>query len=317
MVQHKVSIILLSFNRPNLLERALKSILIQDVEDMEIMISDDCSEERFWHQIESLENLDRRVKVYRNEKNLGAVGNLNHSLDLAQGDWLLIFNDDDVMLPGMLKKEVAFVQQNPNVGFVYTDGYSVLANGKKILRSYSTSPVLKAGIEALDHIVFHFNIFATCVLVKRECYERLGRWTDTVSADWEMWARIAKSYDIGHINEPLIEVYAHEASARSPVSRYENDWVMLDKMVCSYYPGERQADLLPKMLRGMTEGFWSLGSQLWNQGEWRRGLEFMLAGQKYLSRSVWWSRFLRYSVLAIPRRIKYKIMVKNLYDTNV
>ena len=111
----RVSVLLMSFNRPILLERAVKSILIQDVEDMEIIISDDCSEERFWHQIESLENLDRRIKVYRNEKNLGALGNLNHSLDFAQGDWILIFNDDDVMLPGMLKKEVEFVQQNPQL----------------------------------------------------------------------------------------------------------------------------------------------------------------------------------------------------------
>jgi glycosyltransferase involved in cell wall biosynthesis len=313
----KVSVFLLSFNRPDLLERALKSILIQDVEDMEVIISDDCSEERYWHRIRSLESLDHRVKIYRNEKNLGCFGNLNHSLDLVQGDWLLMFNDDDVMLPGMLKKEVEFVQQNPNVGFVYTDGYAVLPNGKKVLRSCSTHPVLKAGTEALDHVVFHFNIFATSVLVKRECYERLGRWTDTVSADWEMWARIARNYDIGHINEPLIEVYIHEVSSRSPASRYENDWAMLDKMVCSYYPEERQADLLPQMLRGVPEGFWSLGVQLWQQGEWRRGLEFMLAGKKYLPRLVWWHRFLDYAVRAVPRRIKYKMTGKDQYDTYV
>lgn len=312
-----VSVFLLSFNRPVLLERALKSILIQDIENMEVIISDDCSEDNFWHRIKSLENLDHRIKIYRNEKNLGCFKNLNHSLDLVQGDWILMFNDDDVMLPGMLKKEVAFVQQNPNVGFVYTDGYSVTPNGKKILRSCPTPPVLKAGTEALDHVVFHFNIFATSVLVKKECYEHLGRWTDTVTADWEMWARIAKNYDIGHINEPLIEVHIHRFSPRSPISRYETDWVSLTKAVCSYYPHERQAELLPKMFVNMAEGFWSLGSQAWQQGEWRRGLEFMRAGRKYVNPWAWWKRFIRYSILAVPRRIKYAIQDKNEYESYV
>lgn len=312
-----LSVLLLSFNRPDLLERALKSILIQDVKNMEVIISDDCSEERFWQRIRSLESLDNRVKIYRNEKNLGCFGNFNHSLDLVQGDWILMFNDDDVMLPGMLKKEVEFVQQNPNVGFVYTDGYAVVPNDKKALRSCFTTPVLKAGTEALDHVVFHFNIFATSVLVKRECYERLGRWTDTVSADWEMWARIARNYDIGHINEPLVDVHIHRFSSRSPVSRYESDWVMLTKTVCSYYPQGRQAELLPKMLAGMAEGFWSLGSQAWQQGEWRRGLEFMRAGRKYVGHSVWWKRFIQYVVRAIPRRIKYAMQSADEYESFV
>jgi glycosyltransferase involved in cell wall biosynthesis len=312
-----ISVILLSYNRPDLLTRALKSVLIQDVKDMEILIVDDCSEEQAWVQVKQLENLDPRIKIFRNEKNLGCFNNLNHSLDLAHGDWILVFNDDDIMLPGMLKKEVEFVQQNPNVGFVYTDGYSISYSGKKEIRSCPTPSILKAGIEALEHVVYHFNIFATSVLVKRECYERLGRWTDTVSADLEIEARIASKYDIGHINEPLIEVYIHRFSSRSPATRYENDWITLNKIICSYFPQEQQAALLPKMMAGMVVGFWSLGSQAWQQGEWRRGIEFMRAGRKYMSFWAWWKRFMQLAVRAIPRRIKYALLATNEFESYV
>jgi glycosyltransferase involved in cell wall biosynthesis len=313
----KVSVCILSYNRPDTLERTLKSVLIQDVAEMEVIISDDCSQEIFWPRIKSLETLDPRVRVFRNDVNLGCFPNLNHCLDLAQGEWILVSSDDDVMLPGMLSKEVEFVSQYPEVGFVYTDGYAVTPDGRRALRSCRTLPVLKAGIDTLDHIVFHFNIFASTVLVRKECYQRLGHWTNTVSADWEMWARIAKDYDIGHINEPLNETYIHRFSSRSPVSRYEDDWVMLTKLVCSYYPPERQKELLPKMLYNMTNGFWSLGSQAWIQGEWQRGLEFMRAGRKYVSRWAWWQRFMRNSVCAIPRRMKYAMLAKDELESYV
>lgn len=300
-----------------MLERALKSILIQEVADLEILICDDRSEDKHWPTISALGLLDKRIRIHRNERNLGAVKNLNNSLDLARGEWILIFNDDDVMLPSMLLKEKEFIKNNPNIGFVYCDGFSVSSIGKKMLRTCPTKPILKAGEEALNHIVFHFNIFATCVLVNRKCYGKLGKWTDTVSPDWEMWSRIASQYDIGHINEPLIEVYLHNVSSSSPVSRYENDWVMLNKLVCSYYPVHMQKDLLPLMLTSMAEGFWSMGYQAWLQGDWLRGMKFMKAGRKYLQGKLWWYRFLNYSFFALPRRVKYVLTDKEVYESHV
>jgi hypothetical protein len=73
---------------------------------------------------------------------------------------------------------------------------------KKATGITQDKPILKMGDEVVEKILFNNNIACSSVMVKKECYNKLGIFDENawVSPDWEMWARIGKYYNVGHLD---------------------------------------------------------------------------------------------------------------------
>lgn len=303
-----VSVAIPTFQRLPLLKRAVKSVLQQNFSDMEIIVCDDVSNEETWQAILDLRTLDDRIKVYQNEARLGFGGNLNRCISLAQGTYVWLLHDDDELLSGAIEAQASFLQEHPCVGMVHPNGYDIMPDGSKILRRTQDVPILRAGSKALYKIMTNNNIIPSAPLVRRECYENLGGFTDTCSTDWEMWARIARYHDLGHVDQPLVNYYVHGLSPRSPVSRYERDWNYLGQMILSYFPPGERTKLLPELRKEIGNGLFSLGRQAWRQAEWGRGTAFIWRAARYQPASVWCSFFLQSLIKLIPQRHAWKRM---------
>jgi glycosyltransferase involved in cell wall biosynthesis len=87
-------------NRPELLARAINSLLIQSYERIEIIVADNASTV----DLRPIQNLyaDAGIRWFRHDENLGMVGNWNFCLDQAKGELFLMLSDDDVLMPGAL-----------------------------------------------------------------------------------------------------------------------------------------------------------------------------------------------------------------------
>ena len=193
-------------NYPGLL-RALKSILSQEYDDYDLIIVDNNSDDGSWPKTQLLATEYPHVKVMKNNQR-GLAENWNYCVQTVTSEYLLIFHHDDEMLPGMLKKSIKFLTEHPTVGFVHTNCYDVNDFGQEHIRITQKKPILRAGIEALTKIASDCNIACSSVVVRSECYNKLGKYIlNNPSPDSEMWARISREYDIGHINEPLVKVY--------------------------------------------------------------------------------------------------------------
>ena len=91
----KASIVIPTYNRANFIEKALTSALSQDYDDLEIIISDDCSSDNTADIVKKY-HYDKRVKYHRNTVNKGQMGNYLFAVKaLAKGDWVFILCDDD------------------------------------------------------------------------------------------------------------------------------------------------------------------------------------------------------------------------------
>ena len=65
------------------------------------------------------EKLDTRIKVHRQTHNFGQPSTSNFGVAMAKGKYLVIHDDDDIMPPDRLKKQVAYMENNPEVGISF------------------------------------------------------------------------------------------------------------------------------------------------------------------------------------------------------
>ena len=114
----KVTIIVPTYNRPNLLPRAIKSILNQTFTDYEIIIVDDASTD---HTPEVLSEFnDPRIRSFRHKINKGQSAARNLGIYHARGEYIAFLDDDDECVPTRLEDQVALLDASPaEVGIVY------------------------------------------------------------------------------------------------------------------------------------------------------------------------------------------------------
>lgn len=101
----KLSVIIPTFKRPILLQKAVKSVQEQDFKDLEIIISDDNSNDETVELVKKMQEEDSRIKYVLNTKyKQGPNGNKNNGLDHANGEFVSFLDDDDELLPGALSE---------------------------------------------------------------------------------------------------------------------------------------------------------------------------------------------------------------------
>lgn len=116
-----VSILIPVYNREKFVVAAIKSALQQTCPDLEIVVVDNASTDGTWAACSSIASLDERVKLYRNETNLGPVRNWLRCIELAQGEYAKILWSDDLLAPDFLDKTLPFLTGNPDIGFIATN----------------------------------------------------------------------------------------------------------------------------------------------------------------------------------------------------
>jgi glycosyltransferase involved in cell wall biosynthesis len=109
----KISVLLTTYNRRQLLERAVASVLAQDEVDFELIVVDDCSSDGTGAWLATLS--DPRVRVVSSPRNMGIAATRNLGLEAARADIIAMLDDDDVYLSGRLSVPLAIFASNAGV----------------------------------------------------------------------------------------------------------------------------------------------------------------------------------------------------------
>lgn len=118
------------FNRRDLVRKALESALSQNVPGLEILVVDNCSTDGTWEVLKTYQ--DPRLRLIRNDENVGLFGNFNKCLALANGSYLRFLCSDDVLVPGCLENEIRIMNKHPEVVLLTTAGQFVDAEGRAL-----------------------------------------------------------------------------------------------------------------------------------------------------------------------------------------
>ena len=92
-----------TYNNENTLENSIKSILNQSYENLEFLITDDCSTDDSLNILNKFKNKDDRVKIIENKENIGLTKSLNNMIRISEGDFIARQDADDISLPPELK----------------------------------------------------------------------------------------------------------------------------------------------------------------------------------------------------------------------
>ncbi len=208
--QPLVSISIPVYNAEKTIAETVQSILDQTYQNLEIIIVDNASTDSTLKILQKFK--DPRIKIYKNEKNIGAEKNFSKCVRLANGEYTAIFHADDVYLSTMVEKQIEIFQNNPNIGAVFTMANKINTHGE-IIGETKLPPKLK------NKEYYHFNeIFISILeygnflvtpsaMVKSRIYKKMIPFNEEkfgTSADLDMWLRILEKYPITVIDEKLM-----------------------------------------------------------------------------------------------------------------
>ena len=198
-----VSIILPTYNRSQYICRAIESVLNQTYDNLELIIIDDGSKDNTLEIISKYQN--PKIKVIRNKENLGFVKSLNKAIKLAQGKYIARIDDDDYWSDSKkLKKQIEFLENNPEYVLVGSGMIKIDKNGKEIKKYLflEKDQELRKKMLLTDYFVHPGVVF------RKEDWERVGGYNEEFyfSQDWDLWARLGKIGKIYNFPEYFVSV---------------------------------------------------------------------------------------------------------------
>ncbi len=213
-----VSVCLPTYNGADYVEEALRSILNQSYQDFELLVVDDGSTDRTLDIVQSLS--DPRIQLHRNPTRLGIPANWNRCLELAAGELVCLFHQDDVMLPENLERKVQLLSADETVGFVHS-GVETLAE-ESAPSSFAdwieaaTEDTLWDGPEYFRILLLNGNrVCAPTVLARRSALLEQGGFDPDLgfACDYAMWLRLCLTYRVGFLAQPLVRYRWHGGNA--------------------------------------------------------------------------------------------------------
>jgi glycosyltransferase involved in cell wall biosynthesis len=193
----KVSVIIPTHSRPDLLPRAVESAHAAGT-DVEVIVVDDASVDRTSEVCGELSG----IKYVRVDRNQGVAGARNVGLMHAEGEYIAFLDDDDLRLPGSLDLQAQNLDAHPESGFVC--GGMVMADQNYRPTGEIVWPKISGDI-FFSLMELDFPIMGLAVLVRKECFVRVGLFHRKVDGidDWDMFLRIAELYSVLVDPEPV------------------------------------------------------------------------------------------------------------------
>jgi glycosyltransferase involved in cell wall biosynthesis len=114
-----VSILIPVYNREDLISETIQSALGQTYSNIEIIVVDNSSTDKTWDIIKTFSDKDPRVKVFKNDTNIGPVNNWMRCIHEANGKYGKVLWSDDLIHPDFISKTLPSLNNN-DVGFVFT-----------------------------------------------------------------------------------------------------------------------------------------------------------------------------------------------------
>lgn len=216
----KVSVLTPLYNtNPEFLKEMIESILNQTFKDFEFLLLNDSPENKELKKIVESYN-DRRIIYLENEKNLGISKSRNKLLELAKGEYIAIFDHDDISLPERLEKQVDFLDKNPGTGIVGTN--FIKYSSKRVHRNPEKNKDIKRNLVIRGCIVAH----STVMIRKSVMIEHNVRWREEYSPceDYMLFSELIDKTMFCNIQQPLIIYRDHKDNTSH---RYSE--IMLDK----------------------------------------------------------------------------------------
>ncbi len=193
-----ISVIVPTYNRAQLLARALQSVVTQATPPMEVIVVDDGSNDGTEEVV-----CTRFPQVqYIRQNNQGVSNTRNRGIEAARGDWLAFLDSDDEWLPQKLASQKEMLAANSQYKICHTDEIWI----RNSTRVNAMKKHTKAGGFIFERCLPLCVVSPSSVLIHRSVFDEVGLFNEDLPAceDYDLWLRICARFPVLYIDRPLI-----------------------------------------------------------------------------------------------------------------
>jgi glycosyltransferase involved in cell wall biosynthesis len=246
-----VSVAIPTRNRLQYLQKAIESAFAADYPHIEILVSDNASTDETPAIADIYRN--RGVRWYRQESDLGMVGNWNFCLRVAKGDYFLLLSDDDELTPpslNLLARAIECNSASRGVACSYGSVEVISSTGERITKGHHGRPV-----EPLEEFIAGWlqsrrSIFPCSTLLRRADMLRVGGYKEQYGpfADVGAWLDVAclrPDSVVAFVDEPLARYRMHESnlSGAECITEHVTQFDLLSSDFSSLFSLQRQENV--------------------------------------------------------------------------
>jgi glycosyltransferase involved in cell wall biosynthesis len=207
----RVTVLTTVYNGERYLEEAMRSVLDQELADIEYIVVDDGSTDGTAEILKRIAADDPRVIILRNEINRGIPFSANRGLTIARCEYVARLDADDVSLPGRFTKEMAVLDAHPDVALVSMNYESIDERGALIGRSHRDAP---------SEVIAFFLNFSNAigghsqVMIRRSCIAAVGGYDESCpyALDYDLWTRLLAQGRIAILSDLGMRYRVHDRS---------------------------------------------------------------------------------------------------------
>ena len=194
-----ISVVIPTFNRENVLERAIKSVFNQSYQNFEIIVIDDGSTDN------TKEICSKFDLKYIYQENRGVSASRNLGIKYSEAEFVTLLDSDDEWHPTKLEKQINFMNTNPDLNLIHTNEIwfrnNVRVNARKKHKKGGGDQFLRS----LEFCV----ISPSTVMVRKDVFKTYGFFREDypICEDYDLWLKITSQEQVGFIEEDLINKF--------------------------------------------------------------------------------------------------------------
>jgi glycosyltransferase involved in cell wall biosynthesis len=225
-----VSTIITTHNRLYLLKKAIQSVLAQDYKPIECIVVDDASTDETKEYCSQSENV-RYIRIEPDESKGGNYAR-NKGIKASAGNYIAFLDDDDEWLPEKTKKQVDFLDNNPEIGLIYCGSiiHKITLDSENKIKQYPSK--LNRG-EMRRRILYTIPCITSTMMVRKEVLFQAGLFDETLMfwQETELMIRICQLTKIDFLNECLI-IYLKDLRNAARLSSKYSEWLLaIDQII--------------------------------------------------------------------------------------
>ncbi len=233
-----VTVYITAYNYGRYLAKAIDSVLTQTLATWELIVVDDASTDDT-PAILARYAQDPRIRIVRNESNLGLVASANLALSLARGASIVRLDADDYFDENALLVLSSHLDRHPEVGLVYPDYYHVDEQGDVI--ELVRRKKLHEEVQLLD-----LPAHGAGTLIRKRCLDELNGYREIVRCQdgYDLWIRFIDRFGVANVNLPLFYYRRHGKN----LTEETGDLLSARRLIKRSYVRERYQEGMPKVL---------------------------------------------------------------------
>jgi len=218
-----ISVAIGTHNGSQWIERAINSILDQTYKNFEIIVCDDSSTDNTVDIIKCLMAKDNRIHLLQNQVNAGLNITLNNCIEASHGNLIARMDDDDVSHPERFERQVAYLNEHPEIAFVGTSKRYFDENG------YWGQSIAKALPSIRDIFTSHAFSHPT-VVIRKEALMAVGNYSSDKlnrrGQDYDLWCKLYKAgYRGANLPDILFDYYESRSSVKRRKLKFRIDHI--------------------------------------------------------------------------------------------